>query len=210
VAAPDDRRLRADAARNSERILRSARAVYAEHGPDAPLDVIARHAEVGERTLYRHFPTKGDLVKAALEQGIAEDLAPVIDQARRAKNPLRGLVDLTEAAIGLGAREHHILAAARRAGTLTDDVPAPLYEALNELAERAQRDGLVRADLVPADDLPRIIAMLNSVLWTMALPGDGWRRYVALIMDAISTAPPRRLPKVTPLQFPPRSDTWPM
>ncbi|BBY15650.1 TetR/AcrR family transcriptional regulator [Mycolicibacterium litorale] len=209
MANPDDRRPRADAARNVERILRAARAVYAELGPDAALDVVARHAGVGERTLYRHFPNKGDLVRAALEQAIAEDLTPVIDEARRAKDPLRGLTRLIEAAIALGAREHHILAAARRAGSLTDDVPAPLYDTLTDLTERAQRQGLVRADLVAAHDLPRIIAMLNSVLWTMDLPGDGWRRYVALIVDGISTTPPRRLPRVVPLRFEPRSDVWP-
>lgn len=210
MTTADDRRLRADAARNVERILRAARAVYAEVGPDAPLDVIAERAGVGERTLYRRFPNKGDLVRAALEQSIAEDLAPVIAKARRAKNPLRGLTQLIEAAISLGAREHHILAAARRAGSLTEDVSTPLYEALNELTDRAQQAGLVRADLVAADDLPRLIAMLNSVLWTMDLPSDGWRRYVALILDAISTAPPRRLPKAAPLRFVPRSDVWPM
>jgi AcrR family transcriptional regulator len=210
MTTADDRRLRADAALNVERILRAARAVYAELGPDAPRDVIAQRAGVGERTLYRRFPNKGDLVRAALEQSIAEDLAPVIEKARQSKNSLHGLTELMEAAISLGAREHHILAAARRAGSLTEDVSTPLYEALNELADRAQQAGLIRADLVAADDLPRIIAMLNSVLWTMDLPSDGWRRYVALILDAISTAPPRRLPQATPLQYVPRSDVWPM
>jgi hypothetical protein len=81
---------------------------------------------------------------------------------------------------------------------------------LIELTERAQKAGLVRADLVAADDLPRIVAMLNSVLWTMNLSSDGWRRYVALMVDAISTAPPRRLPPTTPLRYVPRSDVWPM
>lgn len=204
-----DRRLRADAARNTERILRAAREVYAELGPDAQLGTIARRAGVGERTLYRRFPNKGDLVRAALDQSIAEDLSPVIEQSRRNDNPLRGLTELIEAAISLGAREHNILTAARKAGSLTDDVSTPLYEALAELTCRAQRAGLVRADLI-ADDLPRIIAMLNSVLWTMDPASDGWRRYVALVLDAISTAEPSRLPRATALRYPPRSDSWPM
>ena len=71
-----DRPLRADAARNAERILRAAREVYGELGPDAPIEAIARRAGVGERTLYRRFPTKGDLISAALDQSIAEDLTP--------------------------------------------------------------------------------------------------------------------------------------
>ena len=67
--------------------------------------------------------------------------------------------------MALGAREHNVLVAARQAGSLTD-VSTQLDEALAELTRRAQEAGLIRADLV-ADDLPRINAMLNSVLWTM-------------------------------------------
>jgi AcrR family transcriptional regulator len=203
-----ERPLRADAARNVERILLAAREVYAEFGPDAHMELVARRAGVGERTLYRRFPTKGDLVRAALDQSIAENLLPAIDKARRNINPLRGLAGLIEAAISLGAQEHNILAAARRADAI-DDVSTPLDEALNDLLSRAQQAGLVRADLV-AEDLPRIIAMLNSVLWTMDPASDGWRRYVALMLDAISTPEPRRLPRAVALRYPPRLDSWPM
>jgi AcrR family transcriptional regulator len=208
VTAEADGRLRADAARNIERLLRAAREVYAELGPDVPMELVARRAGVGERTLYRRFPTKGDLVRAALEQSISENLLPAIETARRNANPLRGLAQLIEAAISLGAREHSMLAAARRADAI-DDISAPLDEALNVLTVRAQKAGLVRADLV-ADDLPRIIAMLNSVLWTMDPASDGWRRYIALILDAISTATPRRLPPAAALQYPQRLDGWPL
>jgi AcrR family transcriptional regulator len=209
VTTAAERGLRIDAARNSERILRAAREVYAELGPDAHMEIVARRAGVGERTLYRRFPNKGDLVRAALDQSIAENLAPVIERARRNRNPLRGLADLIEAAISLGAREHNILAAARKAGSLTADVSTPLYEALVDLAGRAQEAGLVRRDLV-TEDLPRIMAMLNSVLWTMDPTSDGWRRYVALILDAISTTKQRSLPRAVALQYVPRSDSWPM
>ncbi len=201
--------MRADAARNAERILRAARDVYGELGPDAPIEVIARRAGVGERTLYRRFPTKGDLVRAALDQSIAEDLSPVIDRARSAKNPLRGLTDLIEAALSLGAREHNILAAARKAGALTPDVSVELYEAMEDLTGRAQQAGQVRSDLV-ADDLPRIVAMLNSVLWTMDLSSDGWRRYVALMLDAITADQRRPLPPAAALRYGTSFSDWPL
>jgi len=142
-----DRPLRADAARNAERLLRAAREVYGELGPDAPIEAIARRAGVGERTLYRRFPTKGDLISAALD------------------------------------------------------------EALSELARRGQETGVVRADLV-AEDLPRLIAMLYGVLFTMDSTTDGWRRYVALVLDSISTGPRRRLPRAAPLRFAPAASTW--
>lgn len=204
-----DRPLRADAARNAERILRAARDVYGEMGADAPMEAIARRAGVGERTLYRRFPTKGDLINAALDQSIAEDLTPVIEKARTDKDPMRGLVALIEAAISLGAREHHMLTAARRAGALRSDVSAELNQALAELVARGRDAGVIRADVV-ADDLPRFIAMLYGVLSTMDSDSDGWRRYVTLLIDSISTgARQRLLPRAVPLRFEPSSSSWP-
>ena len=108
MSALSDRPLRADAARNAERILRAARDVYGELGPEAPIEAVARRAGVGERTLYRRFPTKGELVRAALDQCIAEDLTPTIEAVRDAADPLEGLAQLIDAAISLGARERNL------------------------------------------------------------------------------------------------------
>lgn len=209
MTAVEDRPLRADAARNVERILRAAREVYSELGPDAPVEAVARRAGVGERTLYRRFPAKADLVRAALDQSIAEDLTPVIDKARRAEDPLRGLTQLIEAAISLGAREHSLLTAARRAGSLTSDVSVSLNDALGELARAGQRAGRIRADLV-SDDLPRLVAMLFSVLSTMDAGSDGWRRYVALVIGAISVNDRQPLPPAAALHYEVRPDSWPL
>ncbi len=209
MTAVEDRPLRADAARNVERILRAARAVYGELGPDAPVEAVARRAGVGERTLYRRFPAKADLVRAALDQSIAEDLTPVIDSARRAADPLRGLTQLIEAAISLGAREHNLLTAARRAGSLTSDISVSLNEALGDLARDGQRVGSIRADLV-TDDLPRLVAMLFSVLSTMDAHSDGWRRYVALVVDAISVNERKPLPPAAALRYEVGPNSWPL
>lgn len=207
MTAVEDRPLRADAARNAERILRAARDAYAELGPDAPMDVIASRAGVGERTLYRRFPTKGDLARAIIDDSVAGTLSPVIERSLRNRNPLRGLTDLIEAAVALGAREHTVLMVARKAGALTG-VSNQLDEALHELVRRAQDAGQVRSDLV-AEDLPRIVAMLNSVLWLMDPASDGWRRYVALVLDALTHPDPRRLPKAVPLFVRDPLDDWP-
>lgn len=209
MTAVEDRPLRADAARNVERILRAARDVYGELGPDAPVEAVARRAGVGERTLYRRFPTKADLVRAALDQSIAEDLTPVIEDVRRAEDPLLGLTQLIEAAISLGAREHNLLTAARRAGSLTSDISVSLNATLGELASAGQRVGRVRADLVP-DDLPRLIAMLFSVLSTMDAGSDGWRRYVALVVDAISVDERAPLPPAAALRYEVGPNSWPL
>jgi AcrR family transcriptional regulator len=206
MTAVEDRRLRADAARNVDRILRAAREVYGELGPDAPVEAVARRAGVGERTLYRRFLTKADLVRAALDHSIAEDLMPAIDEARRADDPLRGLTQLIEAAISLGAREHNLLTAAHRAGALTFDISVSLNAALDDLVREGQRVGRVRADLV-VDDVPRLMAMLYGVLATMDSDSDGWRRYVALILDAISITEGQPLPPAPPLRISEPS-TW--
>ncbi|WP_052371351.1 TetR/AcrR family transcriptional regulator [Amycolatopsis taiwanensis] len=62
---------RADAQRNYERLLATARKVFSEHGVDAPLDDIARQAGIGNATMYRHFPTRRDLIIAVYADEVA-------------------------------------------------------------------------------------------------------------------------------------------
>src|SRR4051794_12277532 len=77
---PGARRLRADARRNRQQLLAAARDVFVEHGPDAPLDEVARRAGVGIATLYRRFPDR-----ATLQRAVALDvLARAAEVARRA------------------------------------------------------------------------------------------------------------------------------
>jgi AcrR family transcriptional regulator len=203
-----DRPLRADAVRNADRLLHAARQAYSELGPDVPMDVIAGRAGVGERTLYRHFPSKAELVRAVLDQSIAQNLTPVIVQALEDPDALRGITQIVESATRFGAREHRILAAARRSDALSN-ISLPLEQALGKLAERAKQAGQVRDDLA-AEDLPRLIMMLNSVLWTMDPDSDGWRRYVALMLDAISTDGPTALPPAVPMRVSTRLESWPL
>jgi hypothetical protein len=73
------------------------------------------------------------------------------------------------------------------------DITTAFYETLSGLLRRAQESGAVRADLVP-DDLARIMAMLFSTMWNMDPEHDGWRRYLALILDGLSPAAATPLP----------------
>ena len=68
VSEETERPLRADARRNREQILQSARAAFAESGADAQIDDVARHAGVGVGTVYRHFPTKQALLTELVRQ----------------------------------------------------------------------------------------------------------------------------------------------
>ena len=63
-----DKPLRADARRNREKVLAAARAVFAEQGVDAQMDDVARRADVGVGTVYRHFPTKDALLNALTDE----------------------------------------------------------------------------------------------------------------------------------------------
>ena len=79
-ASLEPRPLRADARRNRERILDAARKAFAETGRDVQMDEVARLAGVGVGTLYRHFPTKEDLV---LEL-VGESVQGYLESARQA------------------------------------------------------------------------------------------------------------------------------
>lgn len=193
------RRLRADAARNSERIARAAREVYAETGPDATLDDIARRADVGIATLYRRFPNKEELLRAAIEQGIGEQLSPAIEQALGDDDPKRGLVTLMEATLSMVAHERNTFAAAHNAGALTTELTAPFLDSMTLLIDRGQQAGVIRADLIP-DDVHVIIGMLASLMSCIESEGDGWRRYVALMLDGMSPVGASPLPAAAPLR----------
>lgn len=192
------RRLRADAARNSERILRAAREIYAERGPGAPLDEIATRAGVGIATLYRRFPSKEAIARAALAQCVTEAISPVIDQALDDEDPRHGLATLLEAVVSMAAGEPGTLVAARSAGVVLSELGTSFFDALTALARRAQQAGMLRADLVP-DDLDRIVVMLLSVLWTMDHQSGGWQRYITLILDGLSPTGASLLTPAVPL-----------
>ncbi|MFE3827525.1 TetR/AcrR family transcriptional regulator [Streptomyces sp. NPDC059092] len=203
------RRMRADAVRNSERILRAAREVFAASGPDASLDEIARHAGVGIATLYRRFTDKEELVRAAVDQSLTEIMSPAAEQALGDENPRRALATMLEAAMSIAARERNTLAAAKNSGAIAAEVPAQFFGSLAQLLRRGQRAGQIRDDVV-ADDLHRIMGMLVGVLWSMDPGSDGWRRYVTLVLDALSPAAASPLSPAVPLSSAGKPDHWPV
>ena len=198
MTVPTNRPLRADAARNVERILRAARETFAEIGPDASLEEVAERAGVGVATLYRRFPSKGELVRAALEQSMMQEFSPAIEEAMRGDDVRAGLTALLNAAVALAARERNTLAAARNAGAITAGLNGRFFDALVTLLDKGQETGVVRADLVP-DDLPRMMVMLVGTMWTMEADSRGWERYVSLVLDGVMAVGSGPLPPTVPL-----------
>lgn len=147
------RKLRADAQRNYDTIVATARQVFSESGANASLDEIAKRAGVGPGTLYRHFPSRGDLHRAVLQDWMAEvqaegDRIAAIDDPERAlnewlhryvgyKNFFRGL---HEALLEVPGDSDH--------SGLTE-CKATLAGISARIIERAKAAGLVRPEVEP-------------------------------------------------------------
>src|SRR4051812_20146103 len=99
--------LRADAARNRTAIVEAARAVFAEQGLEAPLDEIAKRAGTGNATLYRRFPTRGDLIAAVFADRMTEHL-DAVTTARADPDPWHGFTSYIHAVTAMQARDRGI------------------------------------------------------------------------------------------------------
>ena len=173
-----DRALRADAARNREKVLRAAREAFAESGYGVPLDEIAARAGVGPGTVYRHFPAKEALFEAVVAARL-EDL--VADAQARA-----GADDAGAAFFGYLGRIAEESAAKRDlpdaisvAGALRED----LFAALDLLLRRAQQDGAVRAGIGTSD----LIVLLKGMFAGLAGSSDPalHERVFAVLADGL-------------------------
>lgn len=190
--------VRADAVRNREALVRAARTVFARDGLDAKLDAVAREAAVGPATLYRHFPSKPDLLDAIFAQRFAEELEPALAAATADEDPWRGFVMALHAALEQWTSDPAMTAIALEPGRgpTAPSVRARLFGPLEDLAARAQASGRLRGDLA-AGDLPVLMRML-----LVASGADGmsladprrWERYLALVLDALRAERAHQLP----------------
>ncbi|AUY53698.1 TetR/AcrR family transcriptional regulator [Streptomyces sp. CB01881] len=196
---------RRDARRNRELLIAAAHEVYSEQGVEAPLDVIARRAGVGNATLYRHFPTKAALVEEVFREAL-DAIRAAGEEARFAASPWAGFTGYLDQVFAL-------LAADRGAGDLmtTGLAGVPSLEALHlhnletvtMLIGRAQEDGTVRGDITP-EDLLVTLAALGRVAPALGAAGPcAWRRYLALFLDGLRTeaAHPLPAPSLTSAQL---------
>jgi AcrR family transcriptional regulator len=150
-------------------MIRAAREVFAEHGIDAPLDLVARTAGVGRGTQHRHFPTREALLVALFEENL-EDLVAVVRDAE----PEEAYVALLRATVGQLRRDRGFI-------ELSDPrVPADVQEELSkrfvalaaEPLRRAQKAGHVRRDLKPNDTLVLIAMVTGAARAPVAVAAD--------------------------------------
>jgi AcrR family transcriptional regulator len=162
----DDRPLRADARRNRERLLQTAKTAFAEEGLAVSLDEIARRAGVGPGTLYRHFPTKESLFEAVVHERL-QGLLEHAQDLRTAADAGPALFAFVERLVGEGAAKRDLVDALAGAGvdvkTTVAATAADLRTEIGRLLDRAQASGAVRADITLAD----LMALLSGLFFAL-------------------------------------------
>jgi AcrR family transcriptional regulator len=158
------RHRRADARRNAELLLVAAKEVFDQHGVDAPLDDIARRAGVGNATMYRHFPTRRELIVAVY----AEEVTALCDRGQALLQdpaPGQALFGWLQAFIAHVASKRALaLAIPNDPGGQRSALFAGWHATAAALLTRAQRAGAVRADLEVAD----LLALATAIALTVA------------------------------------------
>lgn len=190
------RPMRADAVRNRERLLGAARSVFAERGRDATLNDVAERAGVGIATVYRHFRDKEQLAGELFTASIDELLGDV-HTALEVDDPWEAVVTYFVLSAERQAHDRALyeLLTGRYFGDFVRRGMARLQAPVAELFQRAQLAGVMRKDVSVADAGP-IFAMLGPLYdMTAALPGQRWRRYLMLLLDALRTAAASPLPE---------------
>lgn len=182
---PGPAKLRADAARNVERIVDAAHVVFSTSGRAASMDDVAAAAGVGIATVYRRFPTKQDLLRTVLESRWDELIDPALRCAEQEAEPREALRLALEGAVLFMTSDPVMVSAASDLGLMTMDLARRFCEPVAEILRRGQRDGTFRTDLVQ-DDILRVVLMLFGTLPSFAPGSDGWRRYLDLMLDCLA------------------------
>ena len=180
-------RLRADARRNRQRILDAAVDVFAEQGADAQIDDVARRADLGVGTIYRHFPTKEALVAELVRQkfvAFAEHAREALADDGEPFEVFAGLLRRNAQFCSRDAAVQHALSASGEAlWTNAESEIEELIGLTDQLVCRAQKAGTMRPD-VSARDIPMLMCGVSA---TMAhdFPGFDWHRHLELVIDML-------------------------
>ncbi|MEU9031998.1 helix-turn-helix domain-containing protein [Streptomyces sp. NPDC048383] len=184
------RAVRRDARRNRELLVSAAREAFAAQGLNAPLDEIARRAGVGNATLYRHFPTRADLVEEVFHGALA-DTVTAGDAARGGEDAWRALAGYLAAVFASLAADrgtNDLMTTGISGVRSLDAVHARNRETLDLLIGRAQRQGTMRQDVTTEDLLFSLAALGRAVPALTDTAPQAWRRYLTLFLDGLRTA----------------------
>ncbi|MCX4161009.1 MULTISPECIES: TetR/AcrR family transcriptional regulator [Paraburkholderia] len=163
-STPKERKPRADALRNRERILEEAKKAFTREGDDISLEDVARQAGVGPGTLYRHFPTRdallesvyrAEVTKLAEEQQRLSDSLPALEALR---SWMRLFVDYIATKKIIAPALNSIVGGPAEVYKASG---ALITEAIQSLVARAVASGDIRPDLEPLDLLRALVGVSN-------------------------------------------------
>jgi AcrR family transcriptional regulator len=163
-------------------VIQAARRILARDGLDAQMDDVARAAKVGVGTVYRHFPTKDELVDALAEERFGR-IAELARAALEAEDPWQGFCDFMRASGKIQSEDRALSEVlTSRPGTMRRAAEGAGMPALvTELMKRAQAAGGLRADAEP-EDVPMVMCALAGAC---ANPMTDPERYMAIVLDGL-------------------------
>lgn len=173
------RKPRADSQRNRERLLVAAREVFSAGGPDASLEAVARRAEVGIGTLYRHFPTREAMFQAVYRREV-DQLVELAATLAAESIPLEALRRWLHASVGMVATKKGMVATLAPTGSASElfgDSATRLAAAVGGLMANAVAAGVIRDDIKPPD----VMRALFGMCYTRDAPG--WQETVLRLLD---------------------------
>ncbi|MFE9580580.1 TetR/AcrR family transcriptional regulator [Nocardia sp. NPDC006044] len=205
TALSPPRRLRADAARNQQRIIAAARELFADHGLEITLDDVAERAGVGVGTVYRRFANKKELITEVFEQSITE-FAEAAESAYRHADPWFGLVEFFEYACRHMAKNRGFSEVMLE---LEDDVDRfvvvrdRIKPTVTGIVDRAREAGVLAPGIEPSDFFALIHMVDGIAEFARPVNPDVWQRYMAIVLNGVRSerTPPQQL------LVPPLNDT---
>jgi AcrR family transcriptional regulator len=176
------RKPRADAQRNRERILAVAKQEFSRSGADASLEDIIKKAAIGPGTLYRHFPTREDLLVAVYRSEM-EKLAEAARDLTASMSPVEALrawlllfVDAIETKQIIAPALNTLVGDPKK---VFEASHTAIHEALRALVKRAIKSGDIRRDLDPIDLLRALVGVANVAT------GPDWRQSARRLVDIL-------------------------
>jgi len=181
VTEPSDLK-RSDARRNRDAILAAALEALTE-SPDASLNAIAKRAGVANATLYRHFPTRADLVLATYEREVGR-LVDAADVLLRNQAPIDALQSWVEQLAGYAVTKHGLADALRKATSPGNDLTSTeTYDAIVGALDRLLQANISAGNLRPDLDAEDVILALAG-LWQLD-PASEWKRQAQRIYEIV-------------------------
>ncbi len=180
--------MRADARRNYERLVVAAREVFTQEGGGASMEAIARRAGVGVGTLYRHFPTRIDVVEAVYRTDV-DNLVHSAEQVSAELEPWPAVVAFLEAFVRYAQGKRTFLNELHEAFEKNPDLKVDMLDRVRQAMElvvgRAQRAGVMRTDVDGSD----VMQLLRSMCSDVTLSEGQSKRLLGTILDGLHKEP---------------------